>query len=178
MLEKIRLANSTKLRCPFGHPNTITVTGAATRSWPYASIVGDAAFWKLRRAGRALGLLSYLRTTYRPLFEAMPRLSTGPHGRGGDFSSDTRRYLMMMRSNSKPRAVGTSRSQPDGEVYPHHSSALENIFRTSDRAHFCINKCFYAWQSQHGSILVGDYSCSSNVCSRFKTHSTTIVHAA
>ena len=55
----------------------------------------------------------------------MSRVSARPHGRSRDLSSGLRRYLMMTVSNSKPWAVGASRSQPDGGVYSQSQLATE-----------------------------------------------------
>src|SRR5207253_3550852 len=115
--------------------------------------------------------LPSIRTTHRPLSEAMPRLPARPHGRGGDFSSDVWRYLMMMVSNSKPGAVGTSRSQPDAGVYPHtaHRLIQDKIScLRSDR--FLHQERFCAWQLRRRNILLGDCCSYSEVSSRFKTH--------
>jgi len=85
---------------------------------------------------------------------------------------------MMMLPNSKPRAAGTPRSQPDAGVYPQTAPVNpRQDFLTSNRTELFIKKRFPARQRDTKSLLVGDFCSSSDVRSRFKTHSPNIVHA-
>jgi hypothetical protein len=43
---------------------------------------------------------------------------------------------------------------------------------------FCMEKCFSAQQARYRSLLVGEFLFFLDICSRFKTHSPNIVHAA
>ena len=86
---------------------------------------------------------------------------------------------MMMLPNSKLRAAGTPRSQPDGGVYPPTTSVnprrdfLPQIGRNSSS-----RNVFPPDRRNTDPLLVGDFCSSSGVRSRFKTHSPKIVHAA
>ena len=85
---------------------------------------------------------------------------------------------MMMRSNSKPPVVGLRVPNLTLECIFTAHRWPENKFPAAGPLLPHPKKCFYACQARHRSIFISDYPRSSNLCSRFKTHSPTIVHAA
>jgi hypothetical protein len=85
---------------------------------------------------------------------------------------------MMMRSNSKPRVVELRVPNLTAECIFTAHRRPEIKFPAGGRAIFVPQKMLLRLPRRHRSIFVSDYPCSSNLCSRFKTHSPKIVHAA
>jgi hypothetical protein len=85
---------------------------------------------------------------------------------------------MMMPPNSKPRAAGTPRSQPDAGVYPPTTSVNpRQDFLPPIGQNSSSRNVVPPGRRDTETLLVGDFCFSSDLRSRFKTHSRNIIYA-